>query len=177
MSQAVDHYGDDAMLPLRQDNTIKGPLATYGAVSGGATSLLAAGGRVTGDAVQGSAFEIDGVAGSYTVADTVTATPGGRVTLNFSPPLEGPAPDGAAILWTQAYGETPYSIMSGSRTEYTKEEIERGVQSYAIAWAAGKPAPRDAGNDTLGGQKIVKVLPLNAGGGVSGWRVTTSVTP
>jgi hypothetical protein len=174
MAQAVGHYGDGATLTLRQDNTVRAALAVYGAVSGGATSLVAAGGNEKGDVVTGSKFSVAGVSGVYTVADASTAV-AGRLTLNFTPALAGPAADGAALTWTQTYGETSYPIMSGHREDFSKDEIERGVETFALPWLAAKPAPRDKGNDLLGGKKITKVQPLDAGGGVSGYRVTVAV--
>lgn len=174
MAQAVGHYGDAGTIVLRQANTIKGPLGVYGAFPAGATSLLAAGGGVKGDVVQGAVFEIGGVSGSYELTDAAAAV-NGRLTLNFSPTLEESATDGAAVTWSQPYAETPYPRMSGHREQSEAEEIERGIETYALAYLPGKPAPRDRGNDTLGGKKITRVIPLDAGGGVSGYRVTVAV--
>jgi hypothetical protein len=149
----IRRFGGGLKATLRQKNTLTAEAHVWGGAAAGAESLIATAGD--GTVVRGSSFSVHGVPGTYTVAED-SSTAGGKITLSFSPPLAGTAADQAAISFVKPYGEWTYPVMDGSGIAEVDKEVVGGRQIRVLAYQAGKPAPRQHG-DELDGLPITGV--------------------
>jgi hypothetical protein len=170
-ARIIRRFGDRSQSVLRRANTIREDLALYGSATVDASSLTAAGGHASGAIRQGAVFEVAGVAGSYAVLADAAAV-NGRVALTFAPPLAISASDGAAVTFSQPYGEHIYLRMNGKQDELTEEEVQKGTKIRVLEYRPDAPEPEVG--DLLDGLPITKVEPVDAGGGVSRYRCTVS---
>ncbi len=150
---AVSVLGFGETATLRQKCSVVSALSIRGGASTGDTSILCTSGA--GTVVQGTILEIAGVSGAYTVQETSQAA-NGRITLSLDHPLEGAASDGAAVTFSQAYGEWSYPAMDGSGQAEVDKEIVAGRRIRVLACQDGKPAPREH-DDELDGQPVTGV--------------------
>jgi hypothetical protein len=168
---AIGFFGNGATSVLRKQNNIPGALAVYGSAVTGASSLVFSTAGTSGDLSHGSVFGIQGLAGAYTLAAMASAA-NGHVAVTFTPPLAGDVVDGAVVTFSQAYGEFTYPRMNGKQEQDTDRGVRDSALVRVLAYQAGKPAPVES--DLLDSLPITKVEPVDAGGGVSRYRVTVN---
>lgn len=172
-ARIIRQHGRGATSTLRQKSTILTALYLYGAVAADATSLVAGSG-LDGEIAQGAVFQVAGVSGSHTVAARSVAA-GGRVSLTFAPGLASSAADGALLTFSQPFGEFVYPRMNGTQAADVENDIQVGISIRVLAYRPDAPAPREG--DTLDGLPITKVQAIDAGGGVSRYRLTVGSAP
>ena len=172
-SMAIGFFGDGATSVLRKQNNIRSlTLRLVGSVATGATALVASAANLDGSVVAGSQFGIEDVTGTFTVAAGAFAS-NGQVSLTFTPPLPSDGAEGAALTFSQPYGETTFQRMNGKALLDDDGTVRAGEKVLVLAWREGaEPEPGDYLDDLL----ILSVDPVGAGG-VTRWRVTVKAKP